>query len=39
MEELPSFLYRDGMNNIRIGCHGDTDVTDEWNEYLKKLND
>jgi hypothetical protein len=33
---LPPFLYRDGRG-IFIGYHGDTNVTDEWNEYLKSI--
>jgi len=33
-EQLPCFLYQD-ERGIFIGYHGDTEVTDEWNEYLK----
>ena len=35
-ELLPDFLYKDD-GIIRVGVHGDSAVTDEWNEYLKKL--
>ena len=33
---LPEFLYKDGFG-IKIGYHGDTDVSKEWNDYLKKV--
>lgn len=33
-KHLPSFLYDDGYNNIRVGVHGDTNVTDEWQAWL-----
>ena len=36
LNELPEFLYNDN-GIIRIGYHGDTDVTEMWNEYLKKI--
>ena len=33
---LPSFLYEyDGI--IKVGVWGDSDVTDEWNDYLNKI--
>ena len=32
---LPDFLYEDN-GIIRTGIHGDSAVTDEWNDYLKK---
>ena len=32
---LPDFLYEDD-GIIRTGIHGDSAVTDEWNDYLKK---
>lgn len=32
-KHLPSFLYEDG-HNIRVGVHGDTNVTDEWQAWL-----
>ena len=35
-ELLPDFLYDDD-GIIKIGVHGDSAVTDEWNDYLKKL--
>jgi len=35
-ELLPDFLYEDN-GIIRVGVHGDSAVTDEWNDYLKKL--
>ena len=34
-ELLPDFLYEDD-GIIRTGEHGDSAVTDEWNDYLKK---
>jgi|TARA_B110000093_G_C12840983_1_gene355222 hypothetical protein len=34
-ELLPDFLYEDD-GIIRTGVHGDSAVTDEWNDYLKK---
>jgi len=34
-ELLPNFLYKD--DGIKIGYHGDTEVSKEWNDYLKKL--
>tara|TARA_R110001592_G_scaffold62073_1_gene189707 strand:+ start:443 stop:709 length:267 start_codon:yes stop_codon:yes gene_type:complete len=34
-ELLPDFLYEDD-GIIRAGVHGDSAVTDEWNDYLKK---
>lgn len=33
---LPDFLYED-HGIIKVGVHGDSAVTDEWNDYLKKL--
>lgn len=33
-EQLPCFLYQD-ERGIFIGYHGDTNVTEEWNDYLK----
>lgn len=33
-EQLPCFLYKD-ERGIFIGYHGDTNVTEEWNDYLK----
>jgi len=35
-ELLPDFLYKDDYG-IKIGYHGDTEVSEEWNDYLKKL--
>ena len=35
-ELLPDFLYKDDFG-IKIGYHGDTEVSEEWNDYLKKL--
>tara|TARA_R110001632_G_scaffold159650_1_gene277874 strand:+ start:143 stop:412 length:270 start_codon:yes stop_codon:yes gene_type:complete len=35
-ELLPDFLYEDD-GIIKVGVHGDSAVTDEWNDYLKKL--
>jgi len=35
-ELLPDFLYKDDYG-IKIGYHGDTEVSEEWNEYLEKL--
>ena len=35
-ELLPDFLYEDD-GIIKVGVHGDSSVTDEWNDYLKKL--
>jgi len=35
-ELLPDFLYGT-KDNLKVGVHGDTNVTDEWNDYLKKL--
>jgi hypothetical protein len=35
-ELLPYFLYKDDFG-IKIGYHGDTEVSEEWNDYLKKL--
>ena len=34
-ELLPDFLYKDDFG-IKIGYHGDTEVSEEWNDYLKK---
>lgn len=36
MTELPDFLYKDD-DKIRIGFHGDSDATEEWREFIKKL--
>lgn len=33
---LPDFLYKDTYGT-KIGYHGDTEVSEEWNDYLKKL--
>ena len=35
-ELLPDFLYKDTYGT-KIGFHGDTEVSEEWNNYLKKL--
>jgi hypothetical protein len=35
-ELLPDFLY-ESNGGIKVGVHGDSDVTEEWNEYLKKI--
>jgi hypothetical protein len=35
-ELLPDFLYKDDFG-IKIGYQGDTEVSEEWNDYLKKL--
>ena len=35
-ELLPDFLYKDTYGT-KIGYHGDTEVSEEWNAYLKKL--
>lgn len=35
-ELLPDFLYKDSCE-IRIGYHGDSEVSEEWEDYLKKL--
>ena len=35
-ELLPDFLYKDDYG-IKIGYHGDTEVSKEWNEYLEKI--
>jgi len=35
-ELLPDFLYKDDYG-IKIGYHGDTEVSKEWDEYLEKL--
>lgn len=35
-KQLPDFLYEDN-GSIKIGRHGDTDVTEEWNKYLKSV--
>ena len=35
-ELLPDFLYKDSYGT-RIGYHGDSEVSDEWEDYLKKL--
>ena len=37
-ELLPDFLYKDTYGT-KIGFHGDTEVSEEWNNYLKKLGD
>ncbi|MBP6512335.1 MAG: hypothetical protein KA347_06680 [Bacteroidia bacterium] len=31
---LPSFLYMNGHNQIAVGVHGDSVVTDEWNQFI-----
>jgi hypothetical protein len=36
IEELPDFLYKDD-GYIKIGRHGDSDVTIEWIDFLNKL--
>lgn len=33
---LPPFLYRNSYGDILIGYHGDTDVTEEWNNWIKE---
>lgn len=33
-EQLPDFLY-ESDGEIKIGYHGDTVVTDEWNKWKK----
>jgi hypothetical protein len=35
-ELLPDFLYKDTYGT-KIGFHGDKEVSEEWNNYLKKL--
>ena len=35
-ELLPDFLYKDDYG-IKIGYHGDTEVSKEWKEYLEKI--
>jgi hypothetical protein len=35
-ELLPDFLYEDD-GIIKVGVQGDSEVTNEWNDYLKKL--
>lgn len=35
-ELLPDFLYG-SKGNLKVGVHGDTNITDEWDDYLKKL--
>jgi len=37
MELLPDFLYKNSFGATVIGYHGDTEVTEEWQSYLKKL--
>lgn len=35
---LPDFLYYDSQTGtIRVGVHGDSDVTDQWNSWLEKI--
>ena len=36
MTELPDFLYRD-LEGIWIGYKGDSEVTEEWSRFIKKL--
>lgn len=36
-EQLPDFLYKNSSGATAIGCHGDTEVGDEWEKYLKEL--
>ena len=31
---LPSFLYINSDNQIVVGVHGDSVVTDEWNQFI-----
>jgi len=35
-EKLPIFLYIDSDGEVAIGVHGDSVVTEEWNEWLEK---
>lgn len=35
-ELLPDFLYKDDFG-IKIGYHGDAEVSEEWNAFLEKL--
>ena len=37
MDELPSFLYKDKDGKLWNGYHGDTEVTEEWKEFVKKI--
>lgn len=36
MTELPDFLYR-YLEGIWIGYRGDSEVTEEWSRFIKKL--
>lgn len=36
-ELLPDFLYKNSFGETTIGYHGDTEVSEEWDSYLKKL--
>ena len=36
LKDLPEFLYED-VNKIRLAYIGDSDVTDEWNEFIDKI--
>ena len=36
-ELLPDFLYKNSGGATAIGYHGDTEVSEEWENYLKKL--
>jgi len=33
---LPEFLYEDS-GEVRVGRHGDSSITDEWNAYVNKV--
>lgn len=35
-ELLPDFLYKDSYGT-KIGYHGDSEVSEEWEDYLKKI--
>jgi hypothetical protein len=37
MDELPIFLYKDKDGKLWNGYHGDTEVTEEWKEFVKKI--
>ena len=37
--DLPRFLYRDLNGEIRIGYHGDSIITEEWNEWIERMNE
>jgi len=36
--DLPEFLYENSAKEICTGVHGDTDVTDLWNDFVEKQN-